>query len=98
MRSLVALLVASWFAFFVTPLLAHEMSMAEMELREHAPGEFSWIWTATSDARPVELDLVPLWPQGCRADDKLIHCGPGGLSGELTVNGVGKRYSAVMIK
>jgi hydrogenase/urease accessory protein HupE len=98
MKRLGPLLVASWLAFFGTPLVAHEMTMAEMELRESTPGEFSWTWTATSDARPVELDLVPVWPEGCREEDRLIHCGPGGLAGPFTVSGVGKRYSAVMVK
>ena len=26
---------------------AHELSMAEMELREVAPGQFTWMWTAS---------------------------------------------------
>jgi len=26
---------------------AHEMSMAEMQVRETAPGEFIWQWTAS---------------------------------------------------
>jgi hydrogenase/urease accessory protein HupE len=97
-KSLGLLLVASWLALFGRPSSAHEMTIAEMELRESMPGEFSWTWTATSDARSVELDLVPEWPEGCHAEARLIHCGPAGLTGPLTVNGVGKRYSAVMIK
>jgi hydrogenase/urease accessory protein HupE len=92
------LLIAIWLALLGTPLAAHEMTMAEMELRESAPGEFAWSWTATSDARAVELDLVPQWPEGCHAEDKVVHCGPGGLAGSFTVSGVGKRYSAVMVK
>jgi hydrogenase/urease accessory protein HupE len=98
MKGLGLLLVASWLVLISVPLTAHEMSIAEMELRENAPGEFSWTWTATSDARAVELDLVPQWPEGCRAEDRLIHCGPAGLTGPMTVSGVGKRYSAVMVK
>jgi hydrogenase/urease accessory protein HupE len=92
------LLVASWLALFSMSLRAHEMTIAEIELRESAPGEFSWTWTATSDARSVDLDLVPEWPAGCRAESRSIHCGPDGLTGPLTVNGVGKRYSAVIVK
>ncbi len=44
---------------------AHEMTMAEMELRETAPGEFNWQWSASSDKRPVSEDLAPRWPPGC---------------------------------
>jgi hydrogenase/urease accessory protein HupE len=98
MKSFGTLLIASWLAFLGTPLAAHEMTMAEMELRESAPGEFAWSWTATSDARAVELDLVPQWPEGCHAEERVVHCGPDGLAGSFTVSGVGKRYSAVMVK
>jgi hydrogenase/urease accessory protein HupE len=98
MTRLVKLLVASGLALFAAQLAAHEMTIAEMELRERAPGEFSWNWTATSDARAVELDLVPQWPEGCHAEDKMLHCGPHGFTGPFTVSGVGKRYSAVMVK
>jgi hydrogenase/urease accessory protein HupE len=99
-KSFGLLLAASWLALFSMPLplCAHEMTIAEIELRESTRGEFSWTWTATSDARAVDLDLVPQWPQGCRAEERLIHCGPNGLTGPLTVSGVGKRYSAVMVK
>jgi len=92
------LLVASWLALFSMAVSAHEMTIAEMELRESARGEFSWTWTATSDARAVDLDLIPQWPEGCSVEGRLIHCGPNGLTGTLTVSGVGKRYSAVMVK
>jgi hypothetical protein len=36
-----------------TGALAHEMSMAEMELRETHPGEFLWQWTA-SGSKPAD--------------------------------------------
>ena len=88
----VALLVAAG------PLAAHEMSMAEMELRETGPGDFIWTWTATSDARSVYADLTPQWPASCREEGNRLHCGAGGLVGPFTVRGVGKRYSAVMVK
>jgi hypothetical protein len=98
MKRFGAIFVATWLVLFALPLAAHEMTIAEMELRESAPGEFVWSWTATSDARAVELDLTPQWPDRCHAEDKLVHCGPGGLAGQFAVNGVGKRYSAVMVK
>jgi len=97
-KRLALLLAASWLAFLSIPLSAHEMTIAEMELRESSRGEFTWTWTATSDARAVEFDLTPQWPEGCRAEERLIHCGPNGLTGPLTISGVGKRYSAVMVK
>ncbi len=39
-------------AFTSTPAHAHEMTMAEMEVREVAPGQFMWQWSATNDKRP----------------------------------------------
>lgn len=78
---------------------AHEMSMAEMELRETVPGEFLWQWTATSDKqRSVSEDLTPQWPEACAADPNTLHCGERGLLGTFSVKGVGKTYSAVIVK
>jgi hydrogenase/urease accessory protein HupE len=74
---------------------AHEMTMAEMELREVAHGEFLWQWTAVD--RGTE-GLKPLWPEGCAAQENRLRCGPGGLQGTLGMEGVGKAYSAMMVK
>lgn len=78
---------------------AHEMSIAEMELRETAPGDFLWLWSATNDKqRTVSLDLKPRWPEHCTVETNALHCGAQGLTGRLVVEGVGKSYSAVMVK
>lgn len=77
---------------------AHEMSMAEMEVRETAPGQFFWQWTATSDRQGNQADLKPIWPEGCVANESALRCGPGGLKGALGMEGVGKRYSAAIVK
>ncbi len=76
---------------------AHELSMAEMQLRETARGEFIWQWAAT-EKRPASEDLAPVWPEACRAEANLLHCGDAGLQGTLAIQGVGKRYSAAMVK
>ena len=77
---------------------AHEMTMAEMEVRETAPGDFLWQWSAASDKAPMGNDLVPHWPQGCTAQATALHCGSGGLKGPFSVAGVGKRYSAAIVR
>ena len=77
---------------------AHEMTMAEMEVRETSPGEFFWQWSANNDKRPMGDDLVPHWPQSCEAGANVLHCGAAGLKGTLAVAGVGKRYSAALVK
>jgi hydrogenase/urease accessory protein HupE len=76
---------------------AHEMSMAEMELREAQPGDFLWQWTASGN-RPAGNVLRPVWPESCRAEANVLRCGEAGLRGTFAIEGVGKRYSAVMVK
>jgi hydrogenase/urease accessory protein HupE len=76
---------------------AHEMSMAEMQVRETAKGEFIWQWTATNERSPSQV-LTPLWPAGCVADGNRLRCGAAGMQGTLALEGVGKRYSAALVK
>jgi hypothetical protein len=76
---------------------AHELSIAEMQVREASRGEFSWQWSA-SEKRAASDDLTPRWPDGCQADGNVLHCGSAGLTGALSIDGVGKRYSAVLVK
>ena len=81
---------------------AHEMSMAEMAVHETARGEFNWQWTASNDRAaalaPGSADLVPRWPDGCRAEANRLQCGAAGLQGTLAIDGVGKGYSAALVK
>ena len=90
-------LALAWLALLAGGAYAHELSMAEMQLREVSRGEFVWQWSA-GEKRAVGDDLKPVWPAGCRADENALHCGAEGLRGELSVEGVGKRYSAALIK
>jgi hypothetical protein len=76
---------------------AHEMSMAEMQLREQAPGRFLWQWSAVNDKRPMGNDLRLLWPDGCVAEPNALRCADG-LRGRLAVEGLGDRYSAAIIR
>jgi hydrogenase/urease accessory protein HupE len=85
-------------ALAASPARAHEMSMAEMDVRETSPGEFLWQWSASNDKRPMGNDLVPRWPEACSAGPTALRCGSDGLKGTLTIEGVGKRYSAALVK
>ena len=78
---------------------AHEMSMAEMEMRQISAGEFLWQWTA-SGAKPAAQELTPVWPEGCASEPEgnLLRCGEKGLTGTMKVEGVGKRYSAAIVR
>ena len=78
---------------------AHEMSMAELDMRELSKGEFIWSWGQSgSGGKPLSADLDALWPEGCVAEAQSLHCGPAGLVGRLGVKGVGKAYSAAMVR
>jgi hydrogenase/urease accessory protein HupE len=97
MRFARRILLLAALALLSGAVAAHELTMAEMELRETSHGDFLWQWTASGNI-PVEQELTPIWPGTCRADEAILHCGNDGLRGTLSVDGVGKRYSAVMVK
>jgi hypothetical protein len=46
---IVSVVAAIAVALSAAPARAHEMTMAEMEVRETSPGEFLWQWSASSD-------------------------------------------------
>jgi len=98
LRAACSLLLAVVLSLLPSLARAHEMSMAEMEVRETAPGEFIWLWSAASDKRPMGDDLKPHWPDSCQEEPNVLHCGGNGLKGSLTMEGVGKRYSAALVK
>ncbi len=97
-RGWLTLALAIAAATLAWPARAHEMTMAEMEVRETSAGEFLWQWSASNDKRPMGDDLTPRWPASCAPGPYVLHCGRGGLKGTLSVEGVGKRYSAAIVK
>ncbi|HEY1131452.1 MAG TPA: HupE/UreJ family protein [Roseateles sp.] len=98
MRRLLICLMALAAALSATlPAFGHEMSMAEMQLRETRHGEFLWQWGA-GEKRPIAQDLTPVWPQACAAEATMLRCGEAGLAGTLSVRGVGERYSAAVVR
>jgi hydrogenase/urease accessory protein HupE len=89
------LLVAA--TLLTSGVAAHEITMAEMELRETTLGEFVWQWVATGN-NELGAGLTPLWPEGCTAHGNVVRCGEGGLAGTFRVDGVGETYSAAVVK
>ena len=96
MSRLVAALAWVWLALLGAPASAHEISMAELQLRETARGEFIWQWTSGLYNQGGEVR--PVWPAPCREEAQRLSCGPQGLVGPVAVDGVGKRYSAVLLR
>ena len=97
MKRVLHMLMLATLALMASAVAAHEMTMAEMELRESSRGEFLWQWTVSGN-KPASEELTPVWPEGCRADASVLRCGEAGLRGRLAIEGVGKRYSAAMVK
>lgn len=77
---------------------AHEMTLADLSLREVAPKEFAWAWGIPGKNTPIAQDLTPVWPEGCSGDAKVVRCGERGLAGTLSVKGIGNNYSAVILR
>jgi hydrogenase/urease accessory protein HupE len=94
LRSLLALLML---AMPLAPQ-AHEMTMVDLSVREAAPGDFIWAWGVPARGRPVSEDLVLTWPKQCETHGQALRCGAAGLVGRLSVEGVGKSYSAVIAR
>jgi hydrogenase/urease accessory protein HupE len=76
---------------------AHELTLAELDLRESAPGQFILQWGPTERRAPSE-EITIDWPSQCHAAEGVLQCGTEGLSGAVSMQGVGKSYSAVMLK
>ncbi|HEY5807801.1 MAG TPA: HupE/UreJ family protein [Povalibacter sp.] len=91
------LLLLTLLALVSSTVSAHELSMAEMEVRETSPNEFLWQWVASSDKAPAVV-LAPVWPESCSAEMNMLRCNERGLFGALRVDGVGKEYSAAIVK
>jgi hypothetical protein len=97
LRKLLAVVLTAWLGLGCLTVGAHELSMAEMQVREVAPGQFLTQWTA-SEKRAASEVLHPVWPEGCATEGEMLRCGEAGLKGTLKVDGVGRDYSAAMIK
>ena len=65
---------------------AHEMTMAEMELREIARGEFLWQWTASGN-RPASQELTPMWPEAAAPKETCCAAAQDGLKGTMAIEG-----------
>ncbi|MFY9511943.1 MAG: HupE/UreJ family protein [Rubrivivax sp.] len=98
MSALLRWLALAWLLLSAPLALAHEMSMAELSMREAGRGEFYWQWTASSD-RLGTRGLEPQWPSHCsEPEPNVLNCGATGLSGPLSMKGVGQGFSAVLVR
>lgn len=83
-------------ALVAPPVLAHEPSMATLDLRESRPGAFVGRWLLAP--KVTEATLRPVWPPGCRWTPPDLDCGAAGLHGRLGFEGLGQAQSAVLVR
>jgi hypothetical protein len=96
----------SWFVALASSLIlllqagsagAHEMTTAEMRMREMASGQLLWSWGVPAQGKPIDAELTVQWPEGCSSSaDRVLSCA-NGLQGVLEVEGLGRSYSAAII-
>jgi len=89
-------LILGLLALLGRPALGHELSMAELEIREAGQGIYLLSWLGSGRVAPTD-EITPVWPRGCTATDAQVECN-GPLAGLLRMEGVGKSYSAVLVK
>lgn len=90
--------IAALFALLALSASAHEMTIAEMTVRELQSGTLLWSWGAPAQDKPIDAELAVHWPEGCASEEeRQLRCGPQGFAGVLGVDGLGRSYSAAII-
>ena len=79
-------------------LHAHEMTITELKMQEFAKGEFIWSWGSPAKSKPVGDELKAAWPEGCKAETKVLRCSAQSLPGTFAIKGLGDAYSAVVLR
>lgn len=68
---------------------AHEGAPGVLGLEEQADGRYLIAWSAPIDTRIASAeDVTPRFPSHCVREGALLDCGPEGLHGELTIEGL----------
>ena len=90
-------LAAAWLALLPNvAALAHDTPIALLELRETQTGMFIESWTFSS-ALNVEAPIA-IYPSHCAHEPPKVTCGESGLRGTLTIERLGERYSAAVVR
>jgi len=77
---------------------AHEATLVDLRVREVAPGDFVWTWGVGARGRSVSEELALHWPEHCEVREQAMRCGTTGLTGSMSIDGVGAVYSAVILR
>lgn len=95
-RSLTGLLMLVVVLTGSTAAFAHDTPIALLQLREIQPGTFIERWTYSS-ATNLETPTA-VYPEHCQVEAPKILCGKSGLQGEMTIERLGERYSAAVVR
>jgi HupE / UreJ protein len=98
MRLLRLVWLSLFWSVFCTLAQAHEMTLSELTIKEYAPNEFIWSWGAPGKNRPIADDLSVKFPAHCKVDLRTLSCPEKGLSGEISIRGLGENYSATLLR
>lgn len=77
---------------------AHELGLAQLDLREVEQNQFVWRWARGEGGGRPSSGLAPRWPQGCAVDGQALHCSDRGLAGRFSIAGVGETHAAVLMR
>lgn len=81
-------------ALAAAPALAHEPTIATLDLAEVSPGVFLARWGDPTAAKQI----LPLFPPQCLFDPPRLDCGKDGLNGTIEFAGAGAQLSAMLLR
>lgn len=85
------------FLLFLSPVLnAHNTPIALLTLSERQQNVFYVDWTF--DTTFSEAPPTAIFPAHCNPDQARLNCGQAGLYGKVSVQALGERYSAVVLR
>lgn len=96
---------AAWLVLVLTvaamaierPAHAHDFRPGVLVLAELAPGEYSVRWTAPVDATGESETLAPQFPASCSLEGTRLRCGPEGLRGVISIDGMHMPSTQVLL-
>lgn len=77
--------------------LAHDIGIVDLTVHELDDGQFTWRWDRATKPQRPEQSLTLNWPKACQEEKALLKCAHG-LSGALSINGLGTDYSVVILR
>lgn len=92
-----ALLLALVVLLVAQPASAHDFSPGVLALSETSPGVFDVRWTEPVDSGNEAAAVRPVFPAQCRSEANLLDCRPGGLHGELRIEGMNAPRMQVIV-